>query len=453
MQPPISKPNEETIVALATPPGRGGVGIIRLSGPGCLNIARQLSQRTNIKARQVYFCTLVDRQQSFLDSGLLLYFKAPHSFTGEDVVEFQMHGSPVMLDQIMQECLALGARMAQAGEFSKRAFLNDKMDLTQAEAIADLIDASSLKAAQMASRSLQGEFSQRIGQLNAELIQLRLYVEAAIDFPDEDIDFISEGGVLDKVGALIRQLTLLRQQAGQGVLIREGLTLVIAGHPNAGKSTLINHLAKQELSIVSDIAGTTRDIMRAHVLLDDLPLHILDTAGLHDSQDPVEQEGIKRAWQVMQSADIVVHLCDIQQTESPDPLAQQLNAQLPSHIPLIRVINKMDLENSRCERQEDTIYISAKSGQGISQLVQKIKTLAGYQPAEGLFLARRRHLEALDKACDILSQGLQQLMQHQAAELLAEDLRYAHTALADITGQFSADDLLGHIFSSFCIGK
>lgn len=445
--------NNDTIAAIATPPGKGGVAILRISGSMSLNIAKKLSGKKEISPRKVLLCNISDRNNIHLDSGILLYFAAPNSFTGEDIVELQMHGSPVMMDAILQEVLHYGARLAQAGEFSQRAFLNDKIDLVQAEAIADLIDAHSVKAAQMASRSLQGEFSKRIFQINEKLIHLRLYVEASIDFPDEEIDVIGEGEVQRQLEVIIDDLNGVFAQASQGVLIREGLTLVIAGRPNAGKSTLINALAKQEIAIVTDIAGTTRDVMRAHVLLDDIPVHILDTAGLHESTDPVEQEGIKRAWKAIESADCVLHLVDGTLDDTQQTLNQELKKSLPRNIPILTVQNKMDLCTGELPDEADTINISAKTGQGLDTLIQKIKNISGYQPLEGLYLARRRHLNTLTKALQLLSSGQDQLIQHQALELLADDLRHAHDTLAEITGEFTSDDLLGKIFSSFCIGK
>jgi tRNA modification GTPase len=293
----------ETIVAVATPPGRGGVGIIRLSGSLSLEIAQKLSQKTHFPPRQAVYSALYDNQKEMLDDGIILYFKSPNSFTGEDVIELQCHGSPVVLDSLIMQCILLGARMAKPGEFSERAFLNDKMDLTQAEAVADLINASSETAARMAVKSLQGEFSNKINQLNEKIIHLRLYIEATIDFSDEEIDFIAEGKVALLLDELLENLQLIRQQATQGALLREGLSVVIAGPPNAGKSTLINQLAKRDVAIVTDVPGTTRDVMREQILLDDLPIHIIDTAGLRESEDIVEKEGIRRAFDEIKRAE------------------------------------------------------------------------------------------------------------------------------------------------------
>lgn len=443
----------ETIAAIATPPGQGGVGIIRLSGPRAYPIALQISQKQGIKPRSTIFGSFFNQQGELIDYGLTLYFKAPHSFTGEDVIEFQAHGSPVLLDYLLKECLSLGARMARPGEFSERAFINDKMDLTQAEAIADLIQASSLTAARMAVRSLQGDFSNKINQLNEKLVHLRLFVEAAIDFPEEEIDFLNDGKVASLLDEALQMLLTIRATASQGALLREGLSVVIAGKPNAGKSTLINCLAGRDVAIVTDVAGTTRDVMREHILLDDLPIHIIDTAGLRESDDCVEKEGIKRAWQEVSKADCVLMIVDVTAAEETHELGQAIQERLPQGVPLITVFNKMDSLLGDRPQSGDAIYLSAKTGAGVDHLKARIKSVVGYHPAEGQFLARRRHLSALDEAKDLLLTGQNQLMTSRAGELLAEDLRLAHQALGEITGEFSSDDLLGKIFSSFCIGK
>lgn len=442
----------DTIVAIATPPGRGGVGIIRLSGPESCHVARQLTKKEAFSPRQAVFCSFFDRNQVRIDQGIVLYFQSPSSFTGEDVVELHAHGSPVVLDQLLKESIYFGARLAKPGEFSERAFLNDKMDLTQAEAIADLIDASSQTAARMAVRSLQGDFSQAINKVNEQLIHLRLYVEAAIDFPEEEIDFLNDGKIANMLDAVINEITTIRRHAGQGALMREGLSVVIAGRPNAGKSTLINALSGQDVAIVTEVAGTTRDVMRQHVLLDDIPVHLVDTAGLRESADLVEKEGIKRAWNEVRRADCVLLVID---THNPSftELDETIRAQLPAGVPIIRVFNKIDSSGMKAKSQQNTVYLSAKSGDGLSLLKDKIKDLVGYQPSEGQYLARRRHLQALDDAKELLQTGQEQLSSHQAGELLAEDLRLAHRTLCEITGEFTSDDLLGRIFSSFCIGK
>ncbi len=365
----------------------------------------------------------------------------------------QGHGSPVILDSLLNECVNLGAKIAKPGEFSERAFLNNKIDLTQAEAIADLIHASSQTAARMAIRSLQGEFSQKIKAINDKIIQLRLFVEAAIDFPEEEIDFLSDGNVAAKLAEILQLITAVHANASQGAMIREGLSVVIAGRPNAGKSTLINCLAGRDVAIVTAIAGTTRDVMREHVLLDDIPLHIVDTAGLRDSEDLVEQEGIKRAWQEVSRADCILMIVDVNEPNTAAALSAAIRNTLPQEVPIITVFNKIDSLNGLAKQEDQAVYLSAKTGEGLHLLKEKIKEMVGYQAAEGQFLARRRHLQALDLAKKLLLTGQQQLTEHQAGELLAEDLRLAHLALGEITGEFSSDDLLGKIFSSFCIGK
>ena len=445
--------SQDTIVAIATPPGRGGVGIIRLSGPQAYSVTMQLIGNKPLTPRLARYCAFYNKKNELIDQGLVLYFKGPYSFTGEDVVELHAHGSPVVLDLLTKECVLQGARIARPGEFSERAFLNDKIDLTQAEAIADLINASSQTAARLAQRSLQGDFSEKIKQLNEQLIYLRLYVEAAIDFPEEEIDFLNDGKVATLLQNTIQDLNTLRSATNQGVILREGLSVVIAGRPNAGKSTLINTLAGREVAIVTDIAGTTRDVMREHILLDDIPIHIIDTAGLRDSDDLVEKEGIKRAWQELEKADCVLLVIDVAEPSQQQTLLAELGSILPEHIPIITVFNKIDTCKLTAQSKDLTVYLSAKSGAGITELKELVKNLVGYQPQEGQFLARRRHLNALDEAKNLLVTGQAQLYEHRAGELLAEDLRLAHQVLCEITGEFTSDDLLGKIFSSFCIGK
>ena len=446
---------EETIVAIATPPGRGGVGIVRLSGPKSLQIAHKLAPKLpkELTPRQAFYAHWIDESGEAIDEGIVLYFKAPHSFTGEEVIELQCHGAPVVLDRLISQSILLGARIARPGEFSQRAFLNDKMDLAQAEAIADLINATSETAARMALKSLQGEFSKKINELNEKIIQLRLYVEATIDFSDEEIDFISEGKVALKLMDILTHLTKIREQAVQGVLLREGLSVVIAGPPNAGKSTLINQLAARDIAIVTNIPGTTRDVMREQILLDDLPVHIIDTAGLRESEDIVEREGIKRALAEISQADCILLVSDIQQPCQSEDMLSMISSQLLSTVPIIHVVNKIDAVNQPASEEGDHIYLSARTGEGIPLLKQRIKKIVGYQPADGLFLARRRHLNALDEANVSVLNAQHQLETTGAAELLAEDLRVAHQALSEITGEFTSDDLLGKIFSTFCIGK
>lgn len=450
---------QDTIVAQATPPGRGGVGIIRLSGPRALALAEQMLGFTPTP-RHAHFAAFMNPQREQIDEGIVLYFPAPNSFTGEDAVEFQGHGGPVILDLLLQELIALGARPARPGEFSERAFLNDKLDLAQAEAIADLIDSASEQAARCALRSLQGAFSQRIHELVEALIQLRIYVEAAIDFPEEEIDFLADGKVLADLQTILSRLDGVRQEARQGSLLREGMTVVIAGRPNAGKSSLLNALAGRETAIVTDIEGTTRDVLREHIHLDGMPLHIIDTAGLRDAPDEVERIGIDRAWAEIRRADRILMMVDSTRSATTDPLSlwPELGEQLDdlSHVTLIR--NKADLSNEpvRIEQagEHTLIALSARSGDGVELLRTHLKEVMGFgATTEGGFMARRRHIEALERARELLQTGLEQLQLHGAGELLAEDLRQAQQALGEITGEFSSDDLLGRIFSSFCIGK
>lgn len=444
----------ETIAAVATPPGRGGIGIIRLSGPLANPIALQLTSSTSIGPREALYHSFYSSDGELIDQGLLLYFKAPHSFTGEDIVEIHGHGAPIVMDRLLKECVLLGARLAKPGEFSLRAFLNDKIDLTQAEAIADLIQASSVTAARMAMRSLQGDFSKRINNLNHDLIHLRLYVEAAIDFPEEEIDFLNDGKVSSMLNGILNDLDKIHTSACQGAMLREGLAVVIAGRPNAGKSTLINCLAGRDVAIVTEVAGTTRDVMREHILLDDIPLHLIDTAGLRESDDLVEKEGIKRAWQEVGRADCLLMVIDVSEPDDEsNQLSEAIRQQLPKDVPIIRVFNKIDRIGVAGKRENNGIYLSAKTEEGLPLLKSKIKEVVGYSATEGQFLARRRHIQALNAAKELLLAGCHQLATHRAGELLAEDLRLAHQSLSEITGEFTSDDLLGEIFSSFCIGK
>lgn len=450
---------QDTIAAQATPPGRGGVGIIRLSGPQALSIAEQLLGFTP-KPRYAHYTPFLGEDRQVLDQGIALYFPNPHSFTGEDVVEFQGHGGPVIIDLLLQRVIRLGARLARPGEFSERAFLNDKLDLAQAEAIADLIDSSSEQAARCALRSLQGAFSERVHELVEALIQLRIYVEAAIDFPEEEIDFLADGKVQADLQRILEQLQQVRQEARQGSLLREGMNVVIAGRPNAGKSSLLNALAGRDTAIVTDIEGTTRDVLREHIHIDGMPLHIIDTAGLRDAPDAVERIGIDRAWEEIRKADRILMMVDSTEANTTDPaqLWPELTLQLDdlSHVTLVR--NKADLTGEpvgiRQEGEYTLISLSAKQGLGIDLLRNHLKQVMGFNATtEGGFMARRRHVDALERARQLLETGAEQLSLHGAGELLAEDLRQAQQALSEITGEFSSDDLLGRIFSSFCIGK
>ncbi|WP_197494817.1 tRNA uridine-5-carboxymethylaminomethyl(34) synthesis GTPase MnmE [Gallibacterium genomosp. 1] len=451
---------KETIVAQATPPGRGGVGILRVSGPLSEQVAKEVLGKT-LKPRFANYLPFKDIDGSVLDQGIALFFKAPNSFTGEDVLELQGHGGQVILDLLLKRILQIkGVRLARPGEFSEQAFLNDKIDLTQAEAIADLIDASSEQAARSALKSLQGEFSTKVHQLVDELIYLRTYVEAAIDFPDEEIDFLADGKIEAHLNQIIAKVAEVQSQAKQGSLLREGMKVVIAGRPNAGKSSLLNALAGRDAAIVTDIAGTTRDVLREHIHLDGMPLHIIDTAGLRTATDEVERIGIERAWQEIDQADRVLFMLDSTTTDEtlPEKIWPEFMSRLPPSIPVTIIRNKADIsgeaEGIRTENGYTTITLSAKTQQGIQLLKEHLKESIGYQTVtEGGFLARRRHLEALKQAAQHLQQGHIQLTQFYAGELLAEELKMAQNALSEITGQFTSDDLLGNIFSSFCIGK
>ncbi|WP_106476781.1 tRNA uridine-5-carboxymethylaminomethyl(34) synthesis GTPase MnmE [Phytohalomonas tamaricis] len=451
--------DQDTISALATPPGRGGVGIIRISGQAVSYIAQAMLGHLP-RPRHAYYGAFLDEQGQALDEGIALFFPGPNSFTGEDVLELQGHGGPVLMDMLLARTVALGARLARPGEFSERAFLNDKLDLAQAEAIADLIDASSQAAAENALRSLQGEFSTRVHALVQRLIELRMFVEAAIDFPEEEIDFINDGKVSTMLAAIQATLVEVRRAAAQGALMREGMSVVIAGRPNAGKSSLLNALTEQDTAIVTDIAGTTRDVLREHIHLDGMPLHIIDTAGLRDTPDAVEKIGVQRAWAEIEKADRVLLLVDAAETQANDPMQiwPEFVSRLPDPSRLTLIRNKIDESGESAQGDLSTtpplLRISAKTGVGVDNLKSHLKSVMGFQStAEGRFSARRRHLDALDRAEQALANGATQLHGAAAGELLAEDLRAAQDALSEITGEFSADDLLGEIFGSFCIGK
>lgn len=453
----------DTIAAIATPPGKGGVGIVRISGPKAPEIAARLTRNLNwpIPPRNAIFTAFNNLEGERIDQGILLYFAAPHSFTGENVAEFQAHGGPIVLEWILQSAVSAGARLARPGEFSEQAFLNDKMDLAQIEAVADLISAASEQAARSALMSLQGVFSARIDELLESLILLRLHIEAAIDFPEEEIDFLADGVLLKQLVALKLQLEAVLKTAEQGVIQQEGMRVVIAGLPNAGKSSLLNALAGEEIAIVTDIAGTTRDVLREQIQIDGMPLHVIDTAGLRESPDVVEREGIRRALVEIEKADQVLFVWDCSR-ENSDPIAQlqQFFPHCPERLTLIA--NKCDASAWLPGRKTyelngekyPLIVVSAREGDGLIELKQHLKQLMGYEAeGTGQFSARRRHVDALKRAQQALVNAENVLMLHRAGELAAEDLRIAQQCLAEITGEFSSDDLLGRIFSSFCIGK
>ncbi|PHQ76439.1 MAG: tRNA uridine-5-carboxymethylaminomethyl(34) synthesis GTPase MnmE [Shewanella sp.] len=450
----------DTIVAQATAPGRGGVGIIRISGDQASEVAMAMIGRIP-KTRYADYCDFKTADGEVIDQGIALYFKGPNSFTGEDVLELQGHGGQIVLDMLIKRVMETkGIRIARPGEFSEQAFMNDKLDLTQAEAIADLIDATSEQAAKSALNSLQGEFSAEVHALVEQVTNLRLYVEAAIDFPDEEVDFLSDGKIAGSLNKIITKLDSVKASAKQGSIIREGMKVVIAGRPNAGKSSLLNALAGKESAIVTEVAGTTRDVLREHIHLDGMPLHIIDTAGLRETVDTVEKIGIERAWAEIETADQVLFMVDGTTTDAIDPheIWPDFIDRLPNRLGITVVRNKADLTGESLVLTEDhghpVFRISAKTGLGIEELKQHLKSLMGYQSnLEGGFIARRRHLEALDLASSHLMLGKEQLEVYLAGELLAEELRMTQLALSEITGKFTSDDLLGKIFSSFCIGK
>lgn len=462
--------DSDTICAIATPPGKSGIGVVRVSGP----LSREIGERIlgfTPTPRHAHYCAFNDRNRSAIDQGIALFFRAPHSFTGEDILEFQGHGGYFVLDSLLKEILAHGARMARPGEFTERAFLNGKLDLAQAEAIADLIESSSAQAARSAIRTLQGEFSKLVRDLSESIVTLRVYIEAAIDFSDEEIDFLSEGNTLAKLTSIRDKLEDIFSKARQGALLQEGMSVVIAGKPNAGKSSLLNALAEKEAAIVTDIAGTTRDTLREHLNIDGMPLHVTDTAGLRESTDLVEQEGIRRALDAIDKADRILLVVDSRNDTLDTAKVHEYLAQMgpffkERSLDLARITiisNKIDLqeqsprvdiESIAGDQKLVNIHLSAKKGEGISLLRDHLKQCMGYQSSEeGSFTARRRHLEALEATRRNLQNASLQLASGVAPELVAEDLRQAHASLGEITGEFTVDDLLGRIFSSFCIGK
>lgn len=452
---------QDTIAAIATAPGQAGVGIVRVSGPKAGAISVAMLGHTP-KPRYAHYGAFLDQKGNLIDEGIGLFFPNPNSFTGEDVFELQGHGGTVILDVLLREVCSLGARLARPGEFSERAFLNDKLDLAQAEAIADLIESSSEQAARCAVRSMQGVFSRRIETLVEAVTHLRIYVEAAIDFPEEEIDFLADGKVATDLQTLLKQLEAVLGEAQQGTILRDGMKVVIAGRPNAGKSSLLNALAGREAAIVTAIEGTTRDVLREHIHIDGMPLHIIDTAGLRDSPDEVERIGIARAWDEIRLADRILLMVDATTTDkiTPHEIWPDFIDQLPASAPVTVIRNKVDLSGETVGFSElppqstPVIRLAAKSTDGLDVLRDHLKQCMGFaSTTEGGFLARRRHLDALHRAQNSLLQGQAQLEGYGAGELLAEDLRAAQNALGEITGQITPDELLGKIFGSFCIGK
>jgi tRNA modification GTPase len=455
----------DTIAAIASAAGRGAVGVIRVSGPSVPQLALGILGALPAP-RRARLSSFLDAQGRSMDEGLALYFPAPASYTGEHVLEIQGHGGALVVDMLLQRLLELGCRMARPGEFSERAFLNGKIDIAQAEAIADLIDAGTAAAARAAVRSLQGEFSARIGDLKSGITALRTYVEAAIDFPDEEIDFLSDQALRGRLAAVFAAFESITAAARQGALLREGLRVVIAGKPNAGKSSLLNNLAGEEIAIVTDVPGTTRDVLRQHVHLDGLPLNLVDTAGLRAAVDAVEVEGVRRAKNEMAQADRVLYVLDSGAgagagagtgTGDPESWAADLE-RLPAAIPVTLVFNKIDLTDGRARLDETAVpprvFLSARTGAGLDLLRTHLKTAAGYRETDsGAFAARRRHVDALNRARRHVQSAADILSTTRAFELFAEDLRLAQHALGEITGEFTSEDLLGEIFGSFCIGK
>jgi len=458
----VSISRRDTICAIATAAGRGGVGIVRVSGPTASAIASGVIESGLPQPRHATLVPFRDAAGLTIDEGIALYFPGPHSYTGEDVLELQGHGGPVVLEMLLSRVIELGARRARAGEFTERAFLNDKLDLAQAEAVADLIDAGSVAAARAALRSLQGEFSQQVHGLVEALIELRTWVEAAIDFPEEEIDFLADTALVKRLDALQQRFSEVTRSAKQGRLLRDGMTVVIAGRPNAGKSSVLNALAGYEAAIVTPVAGTTRDVLREHISIDGMPLHVLDTAGLRTTADVVEAEGIRRARAEIAKADRVLFIIDA----TVDPHAEAWlseQAQWPEDLPVTLVFNKIDalsteqtdaLISKPTSGVHQILTLSAKQGLGLDRLREHLKACMGYEVADsGTISARSRHLDALQRAECHADNAVERLKRDRAGELVAEELRLAQSALGEITGEFEADDLLGRIFSSFCIGK
>lgn len=443
----------EAIAAIATPPGRGGIGVVRISGPR-LEATLSALVGASVVPRRASRVDFLGGDGTVIDQGLVLYFPAPNSYTGEDVIELHGHGGPVVMQLLLQRCIELGARIAEPGEFTKRAYLNDKIDLAQAEGVADLIDASTARAARCALRSMQGEFSRRIDALVAKLTELRVWVEATLDFPEDDVELLKRGNVSSKLEDLQRQLWDIFTASQQGTLLRDGIQVVLAGQPNVGKSSLLNALAGIERAIVTEIAGTTRDTIRETINVNGIPLHVIDTAGLRDPRDPVEKIGIEKTWEAINSADLVLWISDAARPETGVPNLT-LNSRLPPGAPRLNIVNKIDLTGTSAYVREyeggREVGVSARSGAGLELLRSSILQAVGWcATGEGVFMARERHLQALATASDHLKQAATKNLE---IEFFAEELKLAQLALGSITGEITADDLLGKIFSSFCIGK
>jgi tRNA modification GTPase len=442
----------DTIAAIATAPGAGGIGIVRLSGPDCSVIAQGILGHIPAPRHAAYLA-FNDAEDTLIDRGIAVYYPAPHSYTGEDVLELQAHGGTALMQLLLTRCLELGARQAEPGEFTRRAYLNDKLDLAQAEAVADVINAATAEAARSAVRSLSGEFSLSIHELLAQLVNLRMFIEACLDFPEEEIDFITQGKVAEKLASVYESLESVLGKARQGNLLREGMRVVLIGQPNVGKSSLMNRLAGEEVAIVTPIAGTTRDTIKSTIQINGIPLHIIDTAGLRDTADEVELQGIARTWQALESANVALLLVDA--THGITEREKSILERLPSVLPKIWIHNKIDLSKKAAaigtKNGERHIYLSAKTGEGVPRLRECLLEIIGWQPAsEGIFMARSRHLTALNAVKDHLEAAT---YLYDQPELLAEELRLGQEALGTITGEFTPDDLLGEIFSRFCIGK
>ena len=443
-------PSHETIAAIATPPGTGGIGILRLSGAKALAIGESLCH-SKINPGLIQFRRFFDAADQLLDHGICLYFKAPHSFSGEDCVEIQAHGGPIVLDMLLERLCELGARLARPGEFSERAFLNGKLDLTQAEAIADLIESGSRAASRAAIRSLEGRFSQQVHNLVDEIINLRAFIEAALDFAEEEIDFLDNSDISRRLDDCNQHLQTLLAQAEQGRTLQEGLSISLAGLPNAGKSSLLNYLAGYEAAIVTEIPGTTRDVLREHISLKGIPLKVNDTAGLRESLNPVEREGIRRAWETIKKSDVIIYLVDSSKglTDADREIIDQL-----AGTSLQLVFSKSDLAQANQQRDPESLTISTLSGDGMEMLIQRITgQVSDYNQDNQAFMARRRHVDALLRAQESVQQATHIFNTTRSGELMAEDLRGAQRYLNEITGEFTNEDLLGKIFSTFCIGK